>query len=62
MRTEAIIAPDGVLEEEPRVTFGRHLLADGAGGLQFGDHGVASLRGNPEDWLASPNRKRLRYG
>lgn len=47
MWTEPIIAPDGVLEEEPRVTFGRHLLPDIADGLQFGDHGVASLRVEP---------------
>lgn len=62
MWTEPIIAPDGVLEEEPRMTFGWHLLPDIADGLQFGNHGVASLRGNPEDWLISPSRKRLRYG
>ncbi len=30
------------------LTFGRHLLPDIADGLQFGDHGVASLRGEPK--------------
>lgn len=52
MWTEPIIAPDGVLEEEPRVSFGRHLLPDIADGLQFGDHGVASLRGGEPRRLA----------
>ena len=62
MWTEPIIAPDGVLEEEPRVAIGRHLLPNITDGLQLGDHIVASLRGESEDWLIFPNRKRLRYG
>lgn len=62
MWTEPIIAPDGVLEEEPRVAFGPHLLPNIADGLQFGDHGEASLQGNPEDWLISPDQKWLRSG
>lgn len=48
MGTEPIIAPDGVPKEEARVAIGRHLLPDIADGFQFGDHGAASLRGNPK--------------
>lgn len=60
VRAKAAIAPDHALKEDPGMMRRRHLLPDVSDGLQFGDHGRASLRGNPEDWPDRGKPKWLR--